>query len=73
MLVSFPEPTCRPDTSWSHWATPADWDSIRTRRAAARDGWKARIAHTGYQLDYGQQSLLHRLAQAGAAGLFTST
>ena len=72
VLASFPQPTCRPDDSWQHWALPATTDSITARRAAALRAWTARIAHTGYEFRYGQHSLLRRLAQAGAAGLLTN-
>ena len=72
VLVSFPQPTCRPDASWERWAAPATVDSLKARRAAASRAWNARIARTGYAFAYGRHSLLRRLAQAGVAGLLTS-
>lgn len=72
VLVSFPQPTCRPDESWERWAVPAAADSLKIRRAAAVRAWNARIARTGYEFRYAHYSLLRRLAQAGAAGLLTN-
>jgi len=72
VLVSFPQPTCRPDESWERWAMPGTADSLRARRAAAQRAWDQRIARTGYAFGYRRHSLLRRLAQAGAAGFLTS-
>ena len=72
VLVSFAQPTCRPDDSWERWAVPAAADSMKARRAAALRAWNARIARTGYQSRYAHHSLLRRLAQAGVAGILTN-
>jgi carboxypeptidase Q len=72
VLVSFPQPTCRPDTSWAHWATPAAFDSMKARRTVAQQAWNDRIAHTGYEFRYGHYSLLRRLEAAGVAGFITN-
>jgi hypothetical protein len=73
VLVSFPQPTCRPDESWERWASPATVESLKARRAAAQRAWNERIAHTGYEFGYERHSLLRRLEQAGVAGLLTNT
>src|SRR5690348_15125758 len=68
VMVSFPQPTCRPDTSWEHWASPAVYDSMKARRQAAQQAWTQRIAHTGYEYRYGHYSLARRLeAEIGRA------
>ena len=72
VLVSFPQPTCRPDTSWSHWAAPATFDSMKAQRTAAQMAWNQRIAHTGYEFRNAHYSLLRRLEQAGVAGFITN-
>lgn len=72
VLVSFAQPTCRPDDSWERWAAPGVADTAKARRAAALRAWNARIARTGYEFRYEHGSLLRRLAQAGVAALLTS-
>lgn len=72
VLVSFPQPTCRPDTSWEHWASPAVYDSMKARRQAAQQAWNDRIAHTGYEYRYGHYSLARRLEAAGVAGVISN-
>jgi len=72
VLVSFPQPTCRPDGSWERWAAAATVEAMKAQRAAARQAWSARIARTGYAFAYRRHSLLRRLAQAGVAGLLAN-
>jgi hypothetical protein len=47
VLVSFAHPTCRPDTSWAHWGTPATVDSMKARRTAAQQAWTQRVGRSG--------------------------
>jgi carboxypeptidase Q len=68
VLISHPEPTCRPDDNWQRFARPASFEAMLRARAASRDEWVARIARTGHDT----RTLPGRLEQAGAAGILTS-
>lgn len=72
VLVSAPEPTCRPDDNWERWATPASLARMRAERDSARRAWEARVRRTGHSLSLGTGSLGRRLEQAGAAGVVAS-
>ncbi len=67
VLVSYPQPTCRPDESWEKWATPPTADTLKARRTAARQAWQQRVQRTGYTAP----SLQLRLDAAGVAGVLT--
>jgi len=74
VLISFPQPTCRPDDSWEKWATPSTGDSLKARRTAAQQAWQQRLQRTGY---WGTgvaaaAALSRRLEAAGAAGIIGS-
>ncbi|HEX7049598.1 MAG TPA: M20/M25/M40 family metallo-hydrolase [Longimicrobiales bacterium] len=68
VLVSFAQPTCRPDDNWEEWATPESLERMRTARETAEDAWEARVDATGLN----SRELAHRLEQAGALGILTS-
>ncbi|MGH7537069.1 MAG: M28 family peptidase [Gemmatimonadales bacterium] len=68
VLVSFPQPTCRPDTSWERWGTQATVDSMKARRTAAQQAWTQRVERTGSP----GPALHRRLDAAGVAGVITS-
>lgn len=68
VLVSFPEPTCRPDNSWEQWATRATLDAMREARTTARRAFAQRLQRLGVS---GPQ-LQTRLEEAGAAAILTS-
>ncbi|MBX6362634.1 MAG: M20/M25/M40 family metallo-hydrolase [Gemmatimonadetes bacterium] len=68
VLVSFPQPTCRPDDDWERWALPADWSQMQAARDSARAAWEARLANTGVD---GRQ-LPRVLEQAGARGIISN-
>jgi carboxypeptidase Q len=70
VLISFPQPTCRPDTSWTHWGAPGTADSMKARRTMALQAWQQRVQHTGYA---GRYTLHRRLEAAGAAGILANT
>jgi carboxypeptidase Q len=73
VLASFAQPTCRPDTSWDHWATQATADSMKARRRAALEAWNRRYQHAGYApTRQAQQRLQRRLDAAGVAGILTN-
>ncbi|CAN5796551.1 M28 family metallopeptidase [soil metagenome] len=68
VMLSFPQPTCRPDENWEKWATPDSFSRMRTERAAAMQAWNARVQATGVET----RDLPRRLEQAGALGVVTS-
>ncbi|MGH7521641.1 MAG: M20/M25/M40 family metallo-hydrolase [Gemmatimonadales bacterium] len=67
-LISFAQPTCRPDDSWEKWAAPGGADTLKARRTAAQQAWTQRVQRTGYT----GQALPRRLEAAGAAGVIQS-
>lgn len=69
VLISFAQPTCRPDSSYKAFATPESFERMQHERAAAREAWTARIGHTGLSL----RDLPVALEVAGARGVLTST
>jgi hypothetical protein len=68
VLLSAPEPTCRPTASWEAWATPGALERMRAEREAARSRFAERYAHTGMR----PAQLAYLLDEAGAAGVLTS-
>ncbi|MDE2772658.1 MAG: M20/M25/M40 family metallo-hydrolase [Gemmatimonadota bacterium] len=68
VLLSPPEPTCRPSESWEEWAMPETVESWRTERAAAKTEFADRFAHAGM----GLEQLASVLDEGGAAGILTS-
>jgi hypothetical protein len=72
VLVSFPQPTCRPDENLQRWATDSSLARFRRQRTADTAAWNARVRATGYSLSLGTGTLGRRLEQAGAAGVVAS-
>jgi len=68
VAISFPEPTCRPDSAWQSFALPTTWTRLRDERTAARTAWAQRITRTGTN----QRTLPGRLETAGALGVVSS-
>jgi carboxypeptidase Q len=83
VLVSFPQPTCRPDGPWEEYAAgPPNpfarfmgggplrtaFNRMRAARAASDSAWRARIAASGMNAN----ALRDVIAGAGAAGILTS-
>jgi hypothetical protein len=69
ILVSFPQPTCRPDDNWSRFATAASFERMKTERAAGVQAWAARVQKTGQDT----RILPRVLEDAGALGVVTHT
>ncbi|MGH7664908.1 MAG: M28 family peptidase [Gemmatimonadaceae bacterium] len=68
VMVSFPQPTCRPNENWEEYATDSSFARMQRERDAAREAWDARLSATG--IEPGE---LHvRLEQAGALAIITS-
>jgi carboxypeptidase Q len=68
VMLSFPQPTCRPDDNWERWALPETFQRMRRERAQAQQAWNARLAASGVPA----RDLPRRLEQAGALGVLTS-
>ena len=69
VAISFPEPSCRPDSEWATTALPASWTAFRDARAAARTAWQQRVSKAAFN----NRLLTLALDSAGAAGILTST
>jgi hypothetical protein len=67
VLMSFPEPTCRPDGNWQENATEASFEAMQAERDAAREAWGARSEATGLSFS----GLVGAIEDAGAAGIVT--
>jgi len=67
VLVSYAQPTCRPDSNWVRWATPESFERIKAERTAGTQAWTARIQKTGYDT----RTLPRALEDAGALGVIT--
>ncbi|MDB4883258.1 MAG: peptidase [Gemmatimonadetes bacterium] len=73
VLVSAPQPTCRPTEEWAQFGTPASRTRLDSLRAALVRDWGTRdVRGTGYSLALGGGELGLRLEKAGVAGLLTS-
>jgi carboxypeptidase Q len=68
VMLTFPEPTCRPDEQWAEYALPASYERMRREREAAEEAWNASLQATGM----GQRELSRALEAAGALGVVTS-
>ena len=69
VAVSYPEPSCRPDTEWSTVALPDSWKRFQEARAAERSAWAARVR----KLAGNARLLSLALDSAGVAGILQST
>jgi len=69
VLVSFPQPTCRPDASWQQWATPTTFQSMQAERDTAMRHWRQRLTAMGMSA----RTLASQLDAAGAAGVLTNS
>jgi len=67
VLVSFPQPSCRPDSSYKEFALPATWERHLASRDSAQKAWDAKVERLG-----GTARLHQRIAEAGARGLLTT-
>ena len=69
VLMSFPQPTCRPDASWQQWATPATFQSMQADRDTAMREWRQRLV----AMRVNARALASQLDAAGVAGVLTNT
>ncbi len=68
VAISFPEPSCRPDSEWITTALLASWTKFRAARDTARRAWQQRVTKTGLNA----RLLQLALDSAGAAGILTT-
>ena len=68
VLVSFPQPTCRPDEEWGRFALPASFERMKNERTVGAQAWAARVQNTGYDA----RTLPRALEDAGALGVITN-
>jgi len=68
VMISYPEPTCRPDDNWEKWALAETFAKMKREREAGAQAWVARMRRTGVAA----RDLPARLEAAGAAGVLTS-
>ncbi len=68
VLASFPQPTCRPDSSFRAFATPETWQKFSADRRLASQAWQQRVTRTGQS----NRVLALRLEAAGARGVVQS-
>ena len=73
VLVSAPQPTCRPRDDWQTNATPESKEKMDSLRAQVTREWGGRnVRGTGYSLAIGTGELGLRLEEGGVAGVITS-
>jgi carboxypeptidase Q len=73
VLVSAPQPTCRPTADWTEFATPASRARMDTARTEVTREWSSpNVRGTGYSLALAGGGLGLRLDEAGVAGVVTS-
>lgn len=68
VLLSMPNESCRPLSSFEEHGGTEDRDRIREERTAMANAWQARIAAIGYE----RSKILEYLAASGAAGVLTN-
>ena len=69
VLTSFPQPTCRPDTSWKAWAGAEGFAAMKAQRDSASREFTARLQPLGRNA----RALPQLLDNAGAAGVLSSS
>jgi hypothetical protein len=74
VLVSFAEPTCRPNEQWQELGAPGAFARMDSARTLARAMWAERVRRTGFANtnSLGAGRLGRRLGEAGAAGVLTT-
>jgi carboxypeptidase Q len=71
VMLSFPQPTCRPDEQWAEFAMEGSAVRMAEARQAAEQRWNASLRNTG-AADPRLRDLHRALEGAGAAGIITS-
>ncbi len=68
VLISFPQPTCRPDDNWVEFATPESLARTRAEREAAQEAWNRNMASVGAS----PREVISQIEAVGAAGVIQS-
>jgi carboxypeptidase Q len=68
VLLSFPQPTCRPDPYWERLAAPESREAMERDREARRANWMGRMQAAGVP----PQQIAPLLQQAGAVAVLTN-
>jgi carboxypeptidase Q len=68
VAVSFPQPTCRPDSAWAAWASTDSYAAMRAARDSGEAEWHRRILAAGQD----ERRLTARISAAGVAGILIS-
>lgn len=68
VMITFPQPTCRPDNDWKEWAMRGSFERMDKDRAQSAKAWDAMLARLGVSI----RELPVRLQSAGAAGILTN-
>jgi carboxypeptidase Q len=72
VLVSAPQPTCRPRSEWEQHATPQSLARMNAQRDSINREWAGpNVRGTGLSLALGTGELGLKLEEAGAAGIIT--
>ena len=69
VLISAPQPTCRPDTNWAQWAGGAGRKAMQLSRDSAMRAYGARLTALGVD----PRTIGARLDDAGVAGVLSNT
>lgn len=72
VMMSYPEPTCRPDDQWREYAMDDSFERLTEERQAGRARWNANLQATG-STEGNRRDLHRQLEAAGALGIITST
>jgi len=68
VMISMAQPTGRPDYNWTEFGTKESFDKMKKEREAQTDGWRKRLAKSGYTA----KELARALEDAGAVGIIQS-
>jgi len=74
VLMSMPQPTCRPDDNWRQFGDTVSFTRMRDQRTEATRAWNARLlkASGDTTTGFAMRTLAPKLEAAGARGLVTS-
>lgn len=71
VMMSYPQPTCRPNEQWQEYAMPGSAERMSEERQAGQQAWNRSLAATG-STDGRRRDLHAQLEEAGAVGIVTS-
>ena len=71
VMMSFPEPTCRPDEQWAEFAQEGSSERMAEARALGERRWNTSLENTGSR-DGRRRDLHAQLEDAGALGIVTT-